>query len=77
MTKQDNDNGLLLVGTGYVRNRRILGSMKEQIGNLISLKLTSRKRRQRIGQRNHQRCNRNCVRFGHVQQIDFGDGFVG
>lgn len=42
MTKQDNDNGLLLVGTGYVRNRRILGSLKEQIGNLISLKLTSK-----------------------------------
>ena len=42
MAKQDNDNGLLLVGTGYVRNRRILGSMKEQIGNLISLKLTSK-----------------------------------
>lgn len=37
--QQQEDNGLLLVGTGYVRNRRISGSLKEQVGNLISLKL--------------------------------------
>ncbi|ULJ69285.1 hypothetical protein MIS45_11185 [Wielerella bovis] len=37
--QQQEDNGLLLVGTGYVRNRRISGSLKEQVGNMISLKL--------------------------------------
>lgn len=37
--QQQEDNGLLLVGTGYVRNRRISDSLKEQVGNLISLKL--------------------------------------
>lgn len=36
---KDQDNGLLLVGTGYARNRRIAGSQKEAIGNLISLKI--------------------------------------
>lgn len=37
--QKDVDNGLLLVGTGYVRNRRVANATKEAIGNLITLKL--------------------------------------
>lgn len=37
--QKDVDNGLLLVGTGYVRNRRIANATKEAVGNLITLKL--------------------------------------
>lgn len=36
---QDTDNGFLLEGTVYVRNRRIVGSNREEVGNTTSLKL--------------------------------------
>lgn len=38
--QQDNDNGLLLVGTLYARNRRIPDSQRENVGNGIQLVLT-------------------------------------
>lgn len=40
--QQDNDNGLLLVGTLYARNRRIAGSRRENVGNAVELTISTK-----------------------------------
>ncbi|SSY80633.1 hypothetical protein [Alysiella crassa] len=40
--QQDNDNGLLLVGTAYARNRRVSGSQRENVGNMVQLQISAK-----------------------------------